>query len=67
VVRARLLRHVERRAAGALTGGGERAHLGVRAPRALVPALADDLAVTHDHGADDRVRIRRPAAALREL
>src|SRR5207247_5741321 len=41
--------------------------LGVRAPFALVPALADDLAVADDDGADDRVRVRRPASALREL
>ena len=45
----------------------ERDDLGVRPARALVPALADDLAVADDDGADDRVRVRRAAAALGEL
>ena len=67
MVRARLERHVERRAPRALAGGPKRVHLGVRLAAALVPALADDLAVAHDDGADERIRIRRPAPALGEL
>ena len=56
VVRARLERDVERRAARALAGRLERDDLGVRAALALVPALADDLAVAA------RRRRRRPGS-----
>ena len=45
VVRARLERHVERRAARPLARRLERDDLGVRPARALVPALPHDLAV----------------------
>ena len=64
---ARLHRHEERCALRALAGRFERNHLGMRFAFALVPALADNLAVAHDDSSDDRVRIRRAAAALREL
>ena len=53
--------------ARALAGRLECGHLRVRPARPLVPSLPHDLAVTDDDGADERVRMRRPAAALREL
>ena len=58
---------MEGRAARPLSGRRDRRHLGVRPPRTLVPALADDLAVADDDGADDGVRARGAAPALREL
>ena len=66
-MRARLEGHVERRALRRVAGRVERHDLGVRAALPLVPALADDLAVPDDDRADDRVRVRRPPPALREL
>ena len=41
--------------------------LGVRLARALVPALADHLAVADEDGTDDGVRMRRSAPALGQL
>ena len=67
VVRARLHRHVQRRAARTLAGGLERNHLRVRAARALVPALSDNVAVLDDDRTDDGVRMGRAPAALGEL
>ena len=67
VVRARLERDVERRAARALAGRLERDDLGVRAAVPLVPALADDLAVADDDGADDGFGYASSAAALGQL
>ena len=59
-VTARLQRDVERGAAQVgFAAGGDRVDLGVRAAEDLVPALADDALVAHDHGADGRVRARR--------
>ena len=66
VVRARLEADV---------GGGTRGvarrrqgdHLGVRQSRALVPALADDGPVAHEHAPDHRVRRRRAGAQLGQL
>ena len=69
MVGAGLERDVERRAARALAGRLERGDLRVRAAGALVPALAHDLAVADEHGADDRIRVpscrarARPARA----
>ena len=56
VVGARLHRHEEGRAAGALAGGFERHDLAVTAGL-LGRTLADDLAVRDDHRADRRLRI----------
>ena len=67
MVRAGLHRHEERRAARTFAGRLECDHLGVRFALPFVPAFADDLAVTNDDGADDGIRVRRPAPALREL
>ena len=67
MVRAGLERHVERGAASRFSRRLERNGLGVRPASALVPALADDLAVAHDDRADDRVRMRRSPPALGEL
>ena len=64
---ARLERHVERRAARALAGLGERDRLGVLDVRILVPALADDLTVAHDDRADERMVLDLAAAAFRQL
>ena len=66
MVRARLERHVQRRAAGPLARRFERDDLGV-APGRLGRALADDLAVAHEHGTDGRLRIRPAARIPRQL
>ena len=47
--------------------GEQRVRLGMALARPHVPALAEHLAVAHDHAADDRVRARRAAAPLGEL
>src|SRR5439155_8676865 len=65
--RAWLERDIERGAASVIAGGRERVYLGMRLALPLVPALADDLTVLHEHGPDDRVRLGRPAPALGEL
>src|SRR5262245_27760648 len=67
MVVARLERHVERRAPRSLPGSRERDHIRVGPAPSLMPALADDLTVAGDDRSDDRVRMRRPAPALREL
>jgi hypothetical protein len=67
VVRAGLHRHVEGCAAGAPARCFERNDLAVRATFALVPALADDLAVADDDGPDYRVRAGRATPVLGEL
>src|SRR4051794_3527456 len=67
VVRARLERDVERGAACTLTRLSERARLGVVDRRVLVPALADDLVLRHDHSPDERMICDFPAASLGEL
>jgi hypothetical protein len=64
---AGLERHVECRTAGLLAGGPKRDDLRMRAPLALVAALADNLPVLDDDGADNGIRTRRPAPALGEL
>src|SRR5262249_31504026 len=66
-VPAGLERDVDPGAASARPGCLERDDLGVRAALPLVPALADDLVAGDDHRADDRIRMRRAAAVLREL
>ncbi len=63
-VRAWLQRHVGRGAPCAPSGDGERGDLPVRPAGALVPALADDLAVTDEQAADQRVRGHGAATAL---
>jgi hypothetical protein len=67
VVAARLERDVERGAARVGAAGGQRLALGVQLAVGGVEALADDLAVLDHHGADQRVRRRAPAPALRQL
>jgi hypothetical protein len=66
-MRAGLHRHEEGRAACTFARLLECDHLGCGSPLPFVPAFADDLAVPNDDGADDRIRVRRPAPALREL
>ena len=67
VVRARLERHVEDGAARRVPGLLERDDLGVADALVLVPPLPDDLAVPHDHRADDWVVSGLAAATLGEL
>src|SRR5262249_48185754 len=67
VVGARLHRHVRRRAAGARPRLLQRDRLRVRTAGLLVPRLADDPTVVHEHAAHDRIRMGRAAAALRQL
>jgi hypothetical protein len=49
-----------------VAGRRQRDRFCVRLPLPLVPPLADHLVPGHDDRADDRVRMRRPAAALGE-
>ena len=67
MVRARLHRQEQRRAARLLPRRLERDHLGMRPAFPLVPTLADDLAVAHDDRPDDGIRIGRAAPSLGEL
>ena len=67
VMRARLHRHEERCALRPVAGRLQRDHLGVRLTFALMPAFTHHLAVANEDPADDRIRIRAAAAALREL
>ena len=67
-MRARLERDEERRPARTVTRRRQRRDLGVRRASPRVPALADDLAVAHEHRADQWMRrLDRPAPPLREL
>ena len=66
VVRARLHRHVERRAAGLLAGGLEGDDFSVPT-RGLGRALADDLVSGDDDGPDRRLGIGPAARVLGEL
>ena len=70
LVGAGLERHVQRRPRRLVTAGPavlQRRHLGVRAAELGVEALADHLAVAHQHRADQRVRADPAAAALGQL
>src|SRR5262249_10550827 len=68
VVRARFERDVQRRPTRAIARYGQRHHLGVRRPTSRVPALADDLAVALEHGANERMRpLDLPPPPLGEL
>ena len=68
VVRAGLERHVGRRPLPLRRRTREqRVRLRVALARTHVPALAEQLAVAHDHAADDGVRARGAASALGEL
>jgi hypothetical protein len=70
MVRAGLERHVEAGAGRVVPAPAavlERRTLGVQAAELGVEALADHLAVTDEHGADQRVGADPPATALREL
>src|SRR5438552_3418856 len=66
-MRARLHRHVERRAARTLARRIEGDDLRVRSALALVPAFGDDFPVARDNRADDGVRMCGAAPSLREL
>ena len=66
VVRARLERHVHRRAARAITRRAQRVDLGVRLAVSLVKSLADDRVAGNDDGADHWVRRRLSPPALGE-
>ena len=67
MVRARLERHVERGPARAVAGLLEGDRLGMADSVVLVPAFADDLAVTLDDRADERVVAGLPPPTLGEL
>ena len=67
VVVAGLEGHEDRRSSRSLPGSVESDDLRMRPSLPLVPALTDDLAVPDDDRADDRIRMRRPPPALREL
>src|SRR2546427_1755014 len=67
-LRAGLERHVERATARAVPGGAKRVDFGVRLTSALVPPFADDRSGPRDDDrTDDRVRMGRAAAVLRQL
>ena len=63
---AGLERHVDRAAAGAVTGGVEGHRLRVLAAGPTVPAGADDLSVPRDHRPDHGVRRHPKPAAARQ-
>ena len=65
-VGAGLERDVGGGAGGAVARLLERGDLGVGAPGALVPALAHDLPVAHEHAADQRVGRDRATPTLRQ-
>ena len=68
LVAAGLERHVHRRAAQVRVAcGGDRGRLGVRTAVVRMVALADHLPVSHEHGADERVRAHPTTSALRQL
>ena len=68
VMRARLERDVERRAARRLAGAAQRLDFGMRPPAGLRPAAADDDAVLDDHRADRGIGpgAAEPAPAKRQ-
>ena len=70
MVGARLERDVEGRPGrivAALGGVAQRGDLGVQPAELGVMARPEQLAVTHDHGSDERVRAHLAASALGEL
>jgi hypothetical protein len=67
MVAARFQRHVGGGAARPLAGGAQAWTSACGSPAFLVPALADDLAVAHQHATDPRVGRGRPQAALGQL
>ena len=70
LVRAGLQRHVHRRPSRVLAPLPailQRRPLGVQPAQLGMKPLADHLAVTHDHGADQRIRADSPAPALGKL
>ena len=52
---------------GSARAVGNRLELGVRLPALLVPALADDAAIAHEHAAHQRVRVRPAPTAPGQL
>ena len=66
-MRARLERHVERRALRELACHAQRVDLRVRRAGLAVPTRSDDAAALHDDGADHRVRRGPPLGIAREL
>ena len=64
VMRARLQRHIQRRAARGLAGPPDRLDFGMRPPTRLGPAAADDDAVFDDHRADRRDAAFAAAACI---
>ncbi len=67
MVAARFQRDVSGGAPRPVAGGAQRMDLGVRLAGLLVPAFADDFAVTHQHAADARIGRGRAQAALGQL
>ena len=59
-----LQRDVEGGASRRLTGSSESVHLRVCLAEFLMPAFAEDLVVTHDHRADQRVGLDMAAPLL---
>jgi len=70
LVGAGLEREVQRRSgriAAAAAAVGERRDLGVQLAERLMAALADRLAVAHDHRPDERIRAHPSPPSLRQL
>ena len=59
--------HVRRGATRLVAGLAQCVHLGVRLTGTGMPALADDLAITHDDAADTRIRMGGVKAFARQL
>ncbi len=58
MVDTRLERDVERRPSGLVAGGLESHDFCVRTARGDMPAFSHHVAIAHDDGADDRIRMR---------
>jgi hypothetical protein len=64
LVATRLERDVERRPARCRARARQGVDLGMGRAKTFVPAFAHELAVAHDHCADQRIRLHQAAAAL---
>jgi hypothetical protein len=64
LMRARLQGHIDRGTAGLLTGLSQGQGFSMRLTGAMMPALADDSPIAHQHTADTRIGICGIASAL---
>jgi len=67
VMAARFEGHIRRRAPGLLAGGAQGVDFGMGFAGALMPAFADNLAVTHHHATDSRIGMGGVVAFARQF